>query len=222
MRRRSLAFTALIFLLFITSVPTARGADETPRQIVEEFQASLLAVMKEAKSLGFKGRYERLAPAIERAFDMPLMVRIAIGSYWNLTTAEQRARLAAAFKRMSVSTLATFVRLAAAFKRMSVSTLATFVTGYSGEHFETIDEGPSRQSVYSVKTRIVDPDGSYVTITYIAKRNADAWFLIDVVVDDGISELAVRQSEYRLILKKKGIEGLIRSLNAKADQLMSR
>ena len=204
MRRRSLAFTALIFLLFITSVPTARGADETPRQIVEEFQASLLAVMKEAKSLGFKGRYERLAPAIERAFDMPLMVRIAIGSYWNLTTAEQRARLAAAFKRMSVSTL------------------ATFVTGYSGEHFETIDEGPSRQSVYSVKTRIVDPDGSYVTITYIAKRNADAWFLIDVVVDDGISELAVRQSEYRLILKKKGIEGLIRSLNAKADQLMSR
>ena len=94
-------------------------------------------------------------------------------------------------------------------------------TGYSGERFETIGEGPGRQSVYSVKTRIVDPDGSHVAITYIAKRSSNRWCLIDVVVDDGISELAVRQSEYRLILQKRGIEGLIRALNVKADQLMS-
>ena len=202
MRRRSIAFKILICLIFISFVPTARGAEEAPRLIVEGFQASLLAVMKEAKSLGFKGRYERLAPAIERAFDLPLMVQIAIGSYWNLTTADQRTRLASAFKRMSVSTL------------------ATLVTGYSGERFETIGEGPGRRSVYSVKTRIVDPDGSHVALTYIAKHYSNRWFLIDVVVDDGISELAVRQSEYRRILKKEGIEGLIRALNAKADQLM--
>ena len=44
---------------------------------------------------------------------------------------------------------------------------------------------------------------------------------VDVVVDDGISELEVRRSEYRLLLENKGIDGLIRALNAKADQLMS-
>ena len=163
----------------------------------------MLAVMKEAKTLGFRGRYERLAPAIARAFDLPLMVRIAIGSYWNLTSAEQRTRLATAFERMSVSTL------------------ATLITGYSGERFETIGEGPGRQNVHFVKTRIVDPDGSHVALTYIAKHYSNRWFLIDVVVDDGISELAVRQSEYRRILEKEGIEGLIRALNAKADQLKS-
>ena len=203
MKHRSMLFKSLIFLLFIYSVPTARGAEETPRQIVEGFQASLLAVMKEAESLGLKGRYARLAPAIEQAFDLPLMVRIAIGSYWNRTTAEQRTKLTAAFKRMSISTL------------------ATFVTGYSGERFETISEGPGQQNVHLVKTRIIDPDGSHVNITYIAKRYSDGWNLVDVVVDAGISELAVRQSEYRLILKKNGIDGLIRALNVKADQLMS-
>ena len=114
----------MIFLFFISSVPAARGAEETPRLIVEGFQETMLAVMKEAKTLGFRGRYERLAPAIARAFDLPLMVRIAIGSYWNLTSAEQRTRLATAFERMSVSTL------------------ATLITGYSGERFETIGEGP--------------------------------------------------------------------------------
>ena len=97
MRRRSIAYKALIFLFFISSVPAARGAEETPRLIVEGFQETMLAVMKEAKTLGFRGRYERLAPAIARAFDLPLMVRIAIGSYWNLTSAEQRTRLATAF-----------------------------------------------------------------------------------------------------------------------------
>ncbi|MDP6786386.1 MAG: ABC transporter substrate-binding protein [Rhodospirillales bacterium] len=203
MRRRSIFLKLLILLLFISSAPTARGGQETPRQIVEEFQASLLSVMKEAEALGLKGRYTRLAPAIERAFDLPLMMRIAIGSYWNQTTADQRTRLASAFKRMSVSTL------------------ATFITGYSGERFETIGEGPGRQDVHLVKTRIVDPDGSDVALTYVAKRSAGGWDLIDVVVDAGISELAVRQSEYRLILKKRGIEGLIRALNAKADQLIS-
>ncbi|HJO97626.1 MAG TPA: ABC transporter substrate-binding protein, partial [Rhodospirillales bacterium] len=103
----------------------------------------------------------------------------------------------------------------------SISTLATFVTGYSGERFKTISEGPGQQNVHLVKTRIIDPDGSHVNITYIAKRYSDGWNLVDVVVDAGISELAVRQSEYRLILKKNGIDGLIRALNVKADQLMS-
>ena len=203
MRRRSLSFKFLAFFIFISFSPTARGVEQTPRLIVEEFQAIVLAVMKEAKPLGFKGRYARLAPALERAFDLPLMVRIAIGSYWDMTTADQRTRLSTGFKRMSASTL------------------ATFVTGYTGERFETIGEGPVRQDVYSVQTRIVDPDGSHVAITYIAKHDTRGWFLIDVVVDDGISELAVRQSEYRLLLQKKGIEGLIRALNVKADQLMS-
>ena len=203
MKRQSIPFIALILFLFISYIPTVKGTSETPRQVVEEFQASLLAVMQKAKSLGVKGRYAQLVPVIERAFDLSLMARISIGSYWNQTTRDQRTNLVSAFKRMSISTL------------------ATMVTGYSGEHFETIDEGPSQQSVYSVKTRIVDPDGSHVAITYIAKRYSNGWFLVDVVVDDGISELEVRRSEYRLLLENKGIDGLIRALNAKADQLMS-
>ena len=45
--------------------------------------------------------------------------------------------------------------------------------------------------------------------------------ILDVVVEQGISELAVRRSEYRLVLKEKGVEGLIDALNRKADELMA-
>ena len=41
------------------------------------------------------------------------------------------------------------------------------------------------------------------------------------MVDSGISELKVRRSEFRGILKSEGVSGLIRVLNKKADELVN-
>ena len=49
----------------------------------------------------------------------------------------------------------------------------------------------------------------------------DEWRIVDVLVDKGISELAVKRSEYRGVLRYGGIDALIRTLNAKADQLLA-
>ena len=78
----------------------------------------------------------------------------------------------------------------------------------------------SPQRTRIVKTRIVDPDSSFVEIDYVARRIEGRWFLVDVLVDKGISELKVRKSEYRSILKDKGVDGLIATLEAKAKQLL--
>jgi len=71
-----------------------------------------------------------------------------------------------------------------------------------------------------VQTHLVKADGSPVEMTYVAKQFGDRWWLIDVVVDGGISELNVRQSEYHAILRDRGVEGLIDTLNGKADSLV--
>ena len=42
-----------------------------------------------------------------------------------------------------------------------------------------------------------------------------------MLLDAGISELAVRRSEYRRVLKTGGVDGLIETLNRKADQLLN-
>jgi ABC-type transporter MlaC component len=39
-------------------------------------------------------------------------------------------------------------------------------------------------------------------------------------VDKGISELAVKRSEYRNVLQQDGVDGLVLTLNAKASQLL--
>ena len=59
--------------------------------------------MKDAKRLGFDGRYTRLAPAISQTFDLALMTRIAIGPGWAQIPADQQQRLNAAFSRYTIS-----------------------------------------------------------------------------------------------------------------------
>ena len=105
---------------------------------------------------------------------------------------------------------------------MSIATLATLFDGYNGEVFETVGEriGPSKTTI--VLTNLVKKDKSKINIAYVARQFGGKWQLIDVVVDNGISELKVRRSEYALILRKSGMIGLIKLLNDKAIDLMSR
>ncbi len=197
------AFRFLIpFVLVAAGWPAAAGATaDTPSAVVEGFHGNLLAVMKEAGELGVKGRYRRLESAVASAFDLQRMIRIASGSYWKKAAPAKREALLAGFARMSVGTYA-----------------AQF-DGFSGEAFETLGEKPGPQGTVLVKTRIVRPDDSPVGLTYVLKQADAGWRIADVLLDDSISQLAVRRSEYRRVLRKNGVDGLIAVLNRKADEL---
>jgi len=55
---------------------TARAAGASPADLVETFHDQLLGVMKAAETLGFQGRYDRLASPISTAFHLRLMTQI--------------------------------------------------------------------------------------------------------------------------------------------------
>lgn len=193
----------LVLLLVFVAVSAPAGAQEAlPRAIVERFQNELLEVMKAAETLGVRGRYQRLEPLIKETYHLPSMIRYATSSHWNAATRAQKGRLVGAFRRMSISTL------------------ATLFDGYSGQTFRTVGEKPGQQGTLLVRTELVDTDNSTVDISYTAKRSKDRWWIVDVVIDSGISELEVRKSEYRRVLQKNGVEGLIAVLNNKAAELI--
>jgi len=172
-------------------------------KMVQNFQATLLDVMKSADQTPLKQRYDQLAPKVAATFHLPLMTQIATGRYWqNATVSEKSAAVGG-------------------FRRMSVATLATLFDGYSGESFAVTGEGPGPSKTTIVATKLTKSDESQIEIAYVARQFGGQWRLIDVVVDGGISELKVRRSEYHLILKKRGMAGLIELLNNKADELMS-
>ena len=193
----------LILLCFFAFPYHLFAQEAGPTAIVEEFQAQLLSVMKDAEKISVQERYDRLVPTITKTFHIPTVVRIAIGDHWKRASEEQRQRIVEAFQRKNISTV------------------ATLFSGYSGQKFELLGEKPAPQNTVLVKTRITNPDGSGVSLDYRALRIQGRWYVIDVVIDGGISEMQVRQSEFRDILKKGGLEALIEILDHKADELLA-
>ena len=51
------------------------------------------------------------------------------------------------------------------------------------------------------------------------RRSGESWLISDISLDGAISEVATRRSEFAVILKSDGIDGLIAALNRKADIL---
>mgnify|MGYP000282501748 CR=1 FL=1 len=199
---RSFTLKVLLFLAGVLTALPAAAQEDPARTVIQRFQQDLLAVMKEAQNLGVTGRYQRLQPKIEEAFHLALMIRVATGSFWRKADKEQQSRLVAAFKRLSISTY------------------ANRFDGYSGQVFEIVDQRPGPQKTVLVKTRIVSPGDSPARLTYVVKEFKGQWRIVDILLDNDISELAVRRSEYSRLLKKNGVDGLIAALNRKADGLV--
>src|SRR5215467_587742 len=105
-RLASLA-VALFGLVFATlaPAPALAAADPAAAQI-ETFNNSLLEAMKSGKSLGLQGRYRKLQPAIERTFDIPTMIRFAVGPGWPQIPAAQQQALTNSFLRLTIASYA--------------------------------------------------------------------------------------------------------------------
>jgi phospholipid transport system substrate-binding protein len=171
-----------------------------PAAVVGNFDDTLLVVMGQAKMLGYRGRYDILEPAIDKAFDVPAMTRTAVGPGWAGLSESQRSRLTDAFRRFITATFA--VRF----------------DDYGGERFEVQGAKPMTGGVL-VENHLVKSNGERVRINYLTHQTANGWGAIDIYLDGTISELAVRRSEFTAVLKQSGPEGLIATLERKTQQL---
>ena len=195
------ALSALFIIFSLTTGPA--GAAESPSGPVRELNTALLKAMKNAGALGFEGRYKLLAPVLTRVFIFPEMARIATGASWRKLTAGQRGRLTDAFARSSIATF------------------ASRFNGYSGERFEVTGERPALRGSILVENRIVKASGEIVPINYLLRKFDGNWRIVDIFLKAQFSELAIKRSEYRSIIKREGIEGLIEKLDEKIARMKS-
>lgn len=189
---------ALALALCLLAAPAA-GAAESPTATVERLNAALLETMREADALGYQGRYARLQPVLTETFDFPAMARIALGGHWSSLSAPQQAAFTDAFTDYSVAVFA---------RRFD---------GYDGEKFQILGAEDARRGAVLVQNRIVKSDGEAVAIDYLTRPEGDggSWRIVDTILGGTASELAARRSEYSGILRKLGIDALIRTLKDK-------
>ena len=171
-----------------------------PQNNVRGFYDTLLTTMKDGRTLGQSGRYARLAPVVDRVFDVPSMTRLAVGPSWaTLSPAQQQ-------------------QLTDAFRHYIVATYADRFDSYSGQQLQVTGERPYSSDVM-VQTTIVKSDGETTTLNYLMRQNQGSWLISDVYLDGAISQLAVQRSEFHSILRRDGVDGLVMALTRKVDLL---
>jgi phospholipid transport system substrate-binding protein len=173
-----------------------------PQDSVRGFYGVLLGNMQQGRMLGESGRYTKLAPVVDRTFDIPLMTRLAVGPAWaTLPPAEQQ-------------------RLQAAFAHYVTATYADQFDNYSGQQLQVTGERPDGSNVM-VQTKIVKANGETTKLDYLMRPDQGSWQISDVYLDGTISQLAVHRSEFYSILRREGVDGLVMALNRKTDLLQS-
>ena len=86
-------FLVATVLVVLSLAPSAHAGDHDAAAVVTRLHDNLLSVMKEADTLGVKGRYQRLAPEIEQTFHLTLMARITSGADWKQADTAPKGRL---------------------------------------------------------------------------------------------------------------------------------
>jgi phospholipid transport system substrate-binding protein len=202
MKRRSLLRALAAGLALVALSPwSVRAAPAAAVDTIKGFYDTLLAVMKQAKTLGLQGRYEQLDPAIRRAFNLALMTRLSIGPDWQKLNPEEQSSLTTAFSDFSISTYA-----------------ARF-DGYDGERFE-VDPNPAPTSGgVIVNTKLVETGGKVVQLNYLMREGEAGWQILDVYLMGTVSELATKRSEYSTVLRRDGAQALLHLIQNRAAEL---
>jgi phospholipid transport system substrate-binding protein len=192
---------SLAAALLLAPAAPGRAADLDPAaQTVQSFYDALLDTMKNGKSLGIQGRYNKLKPAVEQAYDLQTMTRFVSGPGWaNFSASDQQA-------------------LVAAFERMTVANYASNFDSFGGEKFSVDPNVQTRGTDKVVQSKLVTGSET-IPFNYRMRNTGGSWKIVDVYLNGTISQLATRRSDFASTAAG-GAPALIKKINEISDQQM--
>ncbi|MDO9106481.1 MAG: ABC transporter substrate-binding protein [Methylovulum sp.] len=196
-KKKLMMVLILMFSLFDTSRVGAVDAGSA-RQVVDKFQMQLIDVMKGGKQLGYAGRYEKLFGAVTNSHDLTKIVRIVVGKEWEKLSETQQQQLVDVFSKFSVASYAHNFK------------------DYAGESFAIDSEEETARGGVVIHAHLTIPDEKDVKFDYMLKEIGNSWKIINIIAN-GVSDLALKRSEYTNILQREGFDALIAKINEKID-----
>ncbi|WNK01685.1 ABC transporter substrate-binding protein [Thalassospiraceae bacterium LMO-JJ14] len=181
-------------------IPASLAA--SPAETVSTYHDQLLQSVRDSAGKTDMARFTSLAPAMDAAFDFESMIKTAAGTHWGKASAESQRALLDAFRRVSIATYAD---------QFAGLTSGAFIIKGSRN-------GPRGLKLVDCELKTGDEN---VAISYVVRNKNGDWLIVDVLLKGGISELALRASEYASTLKKGGAEALARTLNEQATALLA-
>lgn len=187
-------FVGLVLLAPSSGLAATQGSASAA---VESLHDALTGAMKEADTLGFQGRFDLIAPAVNKHIDQAFMASKSIGRHW---------------KKLSPEEQALWLK---SFSDLTVANYAGRFNGYSGEHFVLEGEEDAPHETKLVKTTLILPKDDNVRLNYRLRETDSGWKIIDIYLNGTVSELSLRRSEYSSTVKREGFETLIAAVQKK-------
>ncbi len=180
---------------------SSRAAESAAAAPIAALNSALVGVMHAGKETPFAERYATLAPIIERAFDLPAVLRASVGPRWASLPPQQQAELEAEFTRFTVA-----------------SYVANF-NSFGGETFTILPDTRVVGAEQVVSTQIVPTKGDAAKLDYVMRQESSGWRAVDVLLDGTISRAAVQRSDFRNLITGDDAQRLIASLRKKVAAL---
>jgi phospholipid transport system substrate-binding protein len=196
--------TARVAMLLCGSLFTASvyaAVSDPAAAPVQTLTNALLKSMHAGTTISTTQRFNELEPVIEQVFAMPLVTRLAVGPEWTNFTPEQQKALIAAYTRFTVANYAHNFH------------------DFDGQKFEIDDNVLSRGEDKVVRSRVIPAHDVPVSLLYRMREVDGAWKVIDVI-SDGVSQLALRRSDFAVAIAAGGAPALIAHLNKSSDGLL--
>jgi phospholipid transport system substrate-binding protein len=180
-----------------------QAADTAPDALVKTNVEEVLSVIKQNRD---KRTLQDLAEKkVLPHFDFRMMTQLAVGKAWREASPDQQKRLEQAFRGLLVSTYT------AALNQSAVADAKVEVKPAQVR---------AGQDDVTVKTTARQSGRQPVAIDYRMKRTAGGWKVYDVVVEN-LSLVTTYRQSFAAEIGRSGIEGLIKSIEAKNQQLVS-
>jgi phospholipid transport system substrate-binding protein len=191
---------AAALLLALVQLPGLAEPAGQASQVVESLNSALLDVMQNAGALGYRGRYEKLAPVIEATHDIEYIARFSIGNknWENLSAAERK-------------------KFVDSFTEYSIATYASRFNGYSGETFQVTGEQPAKRGQVRVDSLLEIPGEETVDFIYLLLPDSGNLKIVNIIVQ-GVSDLALKRAEFMSLINDKGIGALLALLAEKTAE----
>ena len=196
--------SALLVLAAAAFAPALAAQENAPDVLVKTVTLEVVDLITKDKEIK-SGNRAKLIDLIEAKvlphFNFPSMTALAMGQNWNKANADQKKRLTDEFRTLLVRTY------------------ASALAAYSEQKFDfrPLRAKPTDTDV-TVNVRVLQPGAQPVTIDYSMEKTAAGWKVYDVMVG-GVSLVANYRTEFATTVRDSGIDGLIKTLQAKNQSL---
>lgn len=189
-------FAIGLFLFVFALNVMAEDTFVEARKTVDRLNATLIEVMKDAKKLGYQGRFRKLDPVVRDSFEFEAVSVLALGSHWKNLDKQQKT---AFIDKMT---------------ELSVATYAAQFNSYGGESFKYDSEQDLKNGRVLLRYFLNVPHEKPIKFEYQVHEFNGRWQIINIIVD-GISDVALRKAQYTSLIDREGFDSLLKKLTQK-------